>query len=405
MKKINKFDIIAIVLIVVFCICLTPITFQNDTFYTIKVGESILKNGIDMQDHFSIHKDLSYSYPHWLYDLCTYLVYSKTGLVGIYVMTIILASLLGVLIYITSKKLAKNNILSFFTTLFIMFLMQGFIAARAQLVTYSLFVLTIYNIEMYLKTKSKKNVLALFIIPTIIANIHIAVFPFYFVLYLPYIAEYIVSRILVDNCLIEKKIRKIERKINDCSDKKIILKLEKDKKRLIAKKEKREEKLKNAYKVIVSKPNKNVKKLILIMIATLFTGFLTPLKMYPYTYLVLTMIGKTTYFIAEHQPTILANLPMATIYLLAIVGIPMFTKVKIKLSDLFLMFGLVTLAIMSQRQISLLFVLTAFIVTKMIVDVVKNNYKKNIELKLLFIRGFFIVNNILQLYFVFCFLL
>lgn len=379
MKKINKFDIIAIVLIVVFCICLTPITFQNDTFYTIKVGESILKNGIDMQDHFSIHKDLSYSYPHWLYDLCTYLIYSKTGLVGIYVMTIILASLLGVLIYITSKKLAKNNILSFFTTLFIMFLMQGFIAARAQLVTYSLFVLTIYNIEMYLKTKSKKNVVALFIIPTIIANIHIAVFPFYFVLYLPYIAEYIVSRILVDNCLIEKKIRKIERKINDCSDKKIILKLEKDKKRLIAKKEKREEKLKNPYKVIVLKPNKNVKKLILIMIATLFTGFLTPLKMYPYTYLVLTMIGKTTYFIAEHQPTILANLPMATIYLMAIVGIPMFTKVKIKLSDLFLMFGLVTLSIMSQRQISLLFVLTAFIVTKMIVDVVKNNYKKELK--------------------------
>lgn len=115
------------------------------------------------------------------------------------------------------------------------------------------------------------------------------------------------------------------------------------------------------------------------MIATLFTGFLTPLKLYPYTYLVLTMLGKTTYFIAEHQPTILANLPMATIYLLAIVGIPMFTKVKIKLSDLFLMFGLVTLSIMSQRQISLLFVLTAFIVTKMIVDVVKNNYKKELK--------------------------
>lgn len=156
MKKINKFDIIATVLIAIFCILLTPITFQNDTFYTIKVGESILKNGIDMQDHFSIHKDLAYSYPHWLYDLCTYLIYSKAGLVGIYVITTILAALLGVTIYVTSKRLAKNNILSFFTTLFIMFLMQGFIAARAQLVTYSLFVLTIYNIEMYLKTKSKK---------------------------------------------------------------------------------------------------------------------------------------------------------------------------------------------------------------------------------------------------------
>ena len=48
---------------------------QNDTFYTIKIGELILNNGIDMMDHFSIHSNLAYTYPHWLYDVFIYLIY------------------------------------------------------------------------------------------------------------------------------------------------------------------------------------------------------------------------------------------------------------------------------------------------------------------------------------------
>ena len=43
-KKINdgvKFTIIAVVLIAIFCIAITPVTLQNDTYYTIKIGEHI----------------------------------------------------------------------------------------------------------------------------------------------------------------------------------------------------------------------------------------------------------------------------------------------------------------------------------------------------------------------------
>lgn len=379
MKKINKFDIAAIILISIFSICITPITFQNDTFYTIKVGESIIKNGIDMQDHFSIHEDLAYSYPHWLYDVCTYFIYLKFGFLGLYIATAILACILSVTLYYTTKKLAKNNILSFFVTIIIMFLMQGFIAARAQLVTYTLFVLTIYNIEEFLEKKSKKNVIALFVIPTIIANVHIAVFPFYFILYLPYIAEYIVSRILIDNTLINKKIVKIDKKIEKSHDEEVIKKLNKDKEKLIKRKEKRKNLTNNTYKIIINKPNKNVKKLIIIMILTLFTGLITPLKLYPYTYLILTMLGKTTYFIAEHQASVLAHLPMLGEYLVLIIGVLMFSRVKIKLSDMFLVIGLTILTINSQRQSSLLFILTAFIVTKMLSELLKLHYKKELK--------------------------
>ena len=93
-KEINiniNFTIIAIILIAIFCISLTPVTLQNDTFYTIKIGEYIKNNGIDMLDHFSWHENLSYTYPHWLYDLLTYYLYANTGFMGIFVVTCLLS--------------------------------------------------------------------------------------------------------------------------------------------------------------------------------------------------------------------------------------------------------------------------------------------------------------------------
>ena len=77
-RKINaKFNVLAIICIILFCFAVSPVSLQNDTFYTIKIGEYITQNGIDMQDHFSWHKDLAYTYPHWAYDTGIYLIYHK----------------------------------------------------------------------------------------------------------------------------------------------------------------------------------------------------------------------------------------------------------------------------------------------------------------------------------------
>ena len=68
MKK-YKFYLLLTITILSMAFILTKKEFQNDTFYTIKVGEQILKTGIDMKDHFSWISNLSYTYPHWLYDV------------------------------------------------------------------------------------------------------------------------------------------------------------------------------------------------------------------------------------------------------------------------------------------------------------------------------------------------
>ena len=170
MKKINsstKFTILAIVLIAIFCIALTPITFQNDTYYTIKVGEHIAQYGIDNQDPFSWHEDLSYTYPHWAYDLITYYIYNVFGFVGIYVTTCILSVILGISIFLINKKLAKNQIFSFLITIGVMYIIRSYIAARAQLLTFILFILIIFLIEKFIETKKKRYGIGLIIIPII----------------------------------------------------------------------------------------------------------------------------------------------------------------------------------------------------------------------------------------------
>ena len=146
-KEVNinvNFTIVAIVLIAIFCICITPVTFQNDTYYTIKIGELIKNNGIDMMDHFSWHENLSYTYPHWLYDLCTYLVYAISGFNGIYALTCILSVILGISIFLVNSKLTKNKAISFIVTVAAMYVLRDYIAARAQLVTFILFIWELY---------------------------------------------------------------------------------------------------------------------------------------------------------------------------------------------------------------------------------------------------------------------
>ena len=365
-----RFTIMAVVLIAIFCFAISPVTLQNDTFYTIKIGEHILQNGIDMKDPFSWHENLQYTYPHWLYDVVIYLVYSIGGQVGIYISTIVLSITLGLTMYLVNTKLTKNKLTSFILTIAGMYLLRNYIAARAQLVTFTLFILTVYFIEMFLETKKKRYMVGLIIIPIIIANVHLAVFPFYFVLYLPYIAEYMIyilsnTEIIVVTAKIDRLNKKILKTTNEDEIQKIkdeINRLEQKNEKTINKKEKINA---NPYKIKI-RGNNNVKALIIIMIICLFTGFLTPLGTTPYTYLVKTMQGSTTHNISEHLPLTLVNNLEFMCTLVLFIAILTFTDTKIRLSDLFMLGGLVLLTFYTRRQFSMFTLICVIILNRLI---------------------------------------
>ena len=385
-KSSTRFTVLAIILIAIFCVALTPVTFQNDTYYTIKIGEHITQYVIDMQDPFSWHQDLAYTYPHWLYDLLTYLIYSAFGMNGIYITTCILSIILGITLYLTNNKLVKNQIFSFAITIGAMYLIRGYIAARAQLVTFILLVLTVYFIERFLETKKKRYALALIVIPILIANLHSAVFPFYFILYLPYIAEYIIA-VLGETVIYRKvKIAKMKLEIKLLSRKNTnaekIEKLKDELKQIQEKvdkiKIKRTKELQNPYKIKLEK-NPNIKWLILIMIICAFTGLLTPLGDTPYTYLYKTMQGNTTENINEHLPMTLSEDHNALAAIVLILAIMTFTKTKIRLRDLFMIGGLCYLMLATKRQFTMFCIIGIFIVNKMICDLINIYTKKGLQ--------------------------
>ena len=381
-----KFGIVAILMIILMSVAMTQVTFQNDTYYSIKIGEHITKYGVDMKDPFSWHENLPYTYPHWLYDLIIYFIYSFAGFTGLYVTTCIVSSILGITIYLVNSKLTKNPVISFVVTMGVMYLLKGYIAARAQLVTFILFIITIFLIEKFLQTKKGGYGIGLIVISLIIANMHVAVWPFYFVLYLPYIGEYVIS-ILAEIIFYKKiqiallkiaikilsKLEGEEQRIERCK-----LKIKKIEGKVSKIKIKREQELKNPYKLRITK-NNNVKWLIVIMIIAGLVGALTPLGDTPYTYLIKTMQGNTTKNINEHSPTTLARETNILCVFVIFLAILIFSKTKIRLSDLFMLGGLTYLMISSRRQLTVFAIICSVILVRLITELMEANYKDSVN--------------------------
>lgn len=382
-KKFNiNFTIVAIILIAIFCVCITPRTLQNDTFYSIKIGELIKNNGIDMMDHFSWHENLSYTYPHWLYDFLTYFIYLIAGFKSIYIVTCILSALLGISVFFVNSKTTKSKPISFIITIGVMYALKPYIAARAQLVTFILFIWELYCIERFIENKKIRYAITLVIISTLIANLHVATWPFFFILFLPYIAEYIIS--VVSDIVIYKKTKKlvikhkmkVAQKNNNIERiKELQIKLNELEEKNEKIKQKRKDTNKNSYKILLNK-NDNVKFLIIVMVICAFTGLITPTGDTPYTYLYKTMKGNTTENISEHQPLTLINNTDAICTLVILISILTFTKTKIKLSDLFFVGGLCYLMFSSRRQFSMLVLIGSVVLGRLIVDMI-TRYSKN----------------------------
>ncbi|MBR2289874.1 MAG: hypothetical protein IJ867_04575 [Clostridia bacterium] len=368
------FDGLAVICIIIIAIAITPKALQNDTFYNIKCGEYILKNGIFHlnKDPFSWH-NLPYTWPHWLYDLLTYVVYHIAGShwgLGFYIVTTALTAVLGMALYKTSLKLTKNNkVVSLIATLFAIYLMKPYIAARAQLVTFILFVLEIYFIEKLLETDKKRYGFALLLIALLIVELHCAVFPMFFVFSAPYVAEFVFLW-LQDLDLDERVFRGILRilkrfSLSDTKKARYTELIEKSKKNVEARKIKREKRRKNPYKVVIAR-NKAQTTLIIFLLIAGFLGFLNPAGTGAYTYTLRIYQGNTTNSINEHLPLTLIDNKGYSIMLAITLTILVLVDIKVRLSDLLMFAGTLYLSLKSRRQVSLELIMGMPILAKFI---------------------------------------
>lgn len=319
---------------ILICIAFTRRSIQNDTFYTIKVGKSILKYGIDMKDHFSWHK-LEYTYPHWLYDIIIYKIYTVFKFTGLYVFDILCFILIAITFYLVNLKLNKSYFLSLLFGIFGVIMLANFVVARAQLFTYFLFVLEMYFIERLLSSSKKKYAIFLMIICVLIANLHAAVWPFYFILMLPFLFEWLIyiiknrfnislsKRIFVDRLSVEKY--------------------------------------------------KGIKLLGIVFIISLFLGLLTPIGFIPYTYFIKILQGDTMKYIDEHKALVLIENGFVWGYLLILLIPLIFTKVKIRFADIVMIFGIVFMTFLSIRHVAFLAIIGVFYLCRIYANIGKLN--------------------------------
>ena len=414
-----KFNLIIILMITLFAIATIPKTLQEDTYYMIKVGEYISANGMQVIQEriepFSWLDGMKYTYPHWLLDIIFYLIYNIYDFLGIYIFVLIIGILTYMLIYYTNIKVGKNNIISAIITVISIYLMQGFITARAQIITYICCILTVLFIERFIETTKKRYLIGLFLVPILLANCHAALFPIYFVIYLPYIGEYLISyftkqeiynkRIQIKEKIIAIHKKKIEKNKENKNAKvfnieKIAIKIEKNEAKLKKKEQKLEElqtKLqtikkeeKTKQRKVIIKREENMKWLVIIFIICIFTGLLTPLKDIPYTYMIKSIKGNTMNFISEHQAVDLIHAIPTLVIMLITVALLFSNKIKIRLQDLFMLFGMTILALISYKQFPIFLICTMTIINKLSMQVIPEKIKEKVTKlidKILSIKG------------------
>lgn len=372
--------IVIVLLIIFFTISVVPKTFQNDTFYTIAIGKQIIENGIDDIEHFAWHEGLEYQTPHWFFDYINGLIFNVFDLEGLYIFVCALSVILMLVIYFNMVSKGINWVIAYISTMITAYLLKDLLFTdRAQILSYLLFFIEFTLIEGFLKYKSKWDAIGLFIIAVLIANIHAGAWPMFFILFLPYIGEYLIELYSIKE-VVRKRIKKEEKQLAELEKQegpnaeieKIKIELERDRKFI-------EEQENIEPRKIISKKNNNVKWLIFIMIICILAGFITPRPNVPFTYFLKISIGETTGYISEHLPVIIAgNLPflVMTILTVAMIG---FTDTKIKLSHGLLLLGLYLMAIISVRHVTFLVLFGSFIITKMIDDFLKKYGYENIE--------------------------
>ena len=219
-------------------------------------------------------------------------------------------------------------------------------------------------------------------IALLIANLHAAVFYVFFVLMLPFFAEYIIVVIRNSYFMHRLKIFRLKQKIQILiKEEKGQEEIEKVQSKLMAAEEKFEKfkeisrkREQNPYKIKLVNRDA-VKWLFLVAILCFVMGLLTPIGNEPYTHIFKLLSGTTTGSISEHQPLVLWTHTAAITVFCIILAFLIFTNTKISLKDGFMLAGLILLTFSSRRQFSLLLIIGVMSLTKLISDFI-NKYDK-----------------------------
>jgi len=322
-KKNIIIHLIQIILIIIFSISLINKTVQNDTFFTIALGERVLEYGIEKEEKLVWHEGLEYTNSRWLFDVTVSKIYNFFDWQGVYVFVMVCTVIQGLLLYTIINKITKKKFLAFISTLIIMQLSANQFAARSQIISFIIFIIEFYLVEKLVETNKNRYIIALAVLAFLLVNIHASVFPMYFVVYLPYVVSFIMQKL----------------------------------------------KIKTGEKLILE-INYGI-KLIISMVISFLLGFCVPEGMSPYTDMFKAMGGVSTTFISELQPLNITSgwIIFATIGI--VIAIIAFTKTNVRVTDCLFILGFALMALYTYRCCFFYYLIAGICITRILSDFIE----------------------------------
>ncbi|MBR3697824.1 MAG: hypothetical protein IKM97_06200 [Clostridia bacterium] len=319
-------NILFVIIIVFLTISFTKKTIDIDMFFSIKLGENVTKYGLSDVDTLTYHNNLRYVNVRYLYNILVYKIYNTYNFNGIYLFAIICNIInFNLIFYIIKNLTNKNSNVAFIFTVISCFLSRKFLYARTINLSLTIFLIEFYSLKRIIETNKKRYYLIMLILPILLVNIHGSLFLIFFVFYIPYIVEFILS--IFDKTKEMSLIKNIDLTI--------------------------------------------YKKIVFLMLINFLEGLISPFGIIPYILPFYVIFGKSIVFITELQ------LAKKTAFFICIISFFLsiiFYTEKEKTNNLFYVILLVVLALIIQR--AYYYVTTIQII---VLAILFNNYLNNSE--------------------------
>ena len=301
---------------------------QNDTFFTIETGNYILENGIDDVEPFTFNENLTFTKLRWGFDILIAFLYNKFGFDAIFCFVLFFAFILGCSLFYVCTKISHSEILSFLVVILATFSFTFFLSARAQIISYVIFTWEFYFLYKLIATNKILYSFLLVILSFILLTFHSSVWIVYYVMFLPYFAEFITKKILKGSF--------------------------------------------NRFNKNIISRDINIKLLIGTFVTVLITGFLTPLKLSPFLYPYKEISSVAKNIIIELFYTELSIYTVSFIFVI-VSTLAIMKHTKVTLSNLFYAIGMIIFSFIAFRNVPIAFIIVAPIFCETIIGFI-NQY-------------------------------
>ena len=165
-------------------------TLDTDFYFLYSFGKYIANNGFPIKDVLSMHTDMDIIVQQWLADLLLYRAYELGGKWAILAIVYAACVVYTVLLYRLCKLVTNNFFVSVVATTISSWLMAPFfMVTRPQIFTYLIFVLLLFALEKYVKTRKVRWLFVLPLLSVVQINVHASMWLMLFVLMLPYVVS------------------------------------------------------------------------------------------------------------------------------------------------------------------------------------------------------------------------